>query len=97
VVLTRGGAGATAWLRGGQVSVPAGRVTLVDTVGAGDSFIAATLFQLDRMGLLAPSTLGRIGTDEAKAVLEFAVRVAAITCGRVGADPPHLAELEPAG
>ena len=95
VVLTRGGAGATAWVRGGQVSVPAGHVTLVDTVGAGDSFIAATLFQLDRMGLLATDALGRIGTVEAETVLAFAVKVAAITCGRVGANPPWLAELEP--
>ena len=99
VVLTRGGDGASAWTREGRgdghVSVPAARITLVDTVGAGDSFIAAVLFQLERMGLLTVGSLDRIGRAEAQAVLAFAVRVAAITCSRAGADPPWLRELEP--
>ncbi len=95
VVLTRGGDGASAWTRDGQVSVPASPIALVDTVGAGDSFIAAVLFQLDRSGLLAVDGLQRIDRSQAQAVLEFAVRVASITCGRVGADPPWLHELEP--
>ena len=94
VVLTRGGDGASAWTRDGQVSVPAAHVELVDTVGAGDSFIAAVLFQLDRMGLLAVGRLDRIDRAQAQTVLGFAVRVAAITCSRVGADPPWLRELE---
>ena len=97
VVLTRGGDGASAWTADGTVSMPASRVVLVDSVGAGDSFIAAVLFQLDRMGLLAVGGLHRIGRLEAQAVLGFAVRVAAITCSRVGADPPWLRELEAPG
>ena len=97
VILTQGGEGATAWVPGARVSMPAAPVELVDTVGAGDSFIAAALFQLDRMGLLAPAAIGRIGMEEARQMLEFAVRVAAATCGRVGADPPRLHEIEPAG
>jgi fructokinase len=97
VVLTRGGSGATAWTQDGQVTVAAEPIQVVDTVGAGDSFIAATLFQLDRMRLLASGSLAGIGPTEAETVLSFAVRVAAITCSRAGANPPTLSELEPAG
>lgn len=97
VVLTRGGDGATAWIASGQVSVAARRIEVVDTVGAGDSFIAATLFQLDRMGFLASGGLARLGVVEAEAVLTFAVKVAAVTCSRAGANPPWLREIEPAG
>ncbi len=94
VVLTRGGDGASAWVGNGQVSVVSGRVELVDTVGAGDSFIAGTLFQLDRMGLLSTDALDRLDRTGAQAVLAFAARVAAVTCSRAGADPPRLDELE---
>ena len=94
VVLTRGGDGALAWVRAGRVEVASGRVEVVDTVGAGDSFIAAILFELDRIGLLSIGSLDRIGPAEAEAALAFAARAAAITCGRVGADPPWLRELE---
>ncbi len=93
VMLTRGGDGASAWVAGGQARVASGRVELVDTVGAGDSFIAAALFQLDRGGLLSVGRLDRIAVADAEAVLGFAVKAAAITCGRVGADPPWLHEL----
>lgn len=97
VVLTRGGEGASAWTRSGRVSVASSRVEIVDTVGAGDSFLSATLFQLDRIGLLSTGAIGRIGVAEAEAALAFAVKAAAVTCGRVGADPPWLRELEQAG
>jgi len=93
VILTRGGEGATAWTREGEVSVAAPAVRVVDTVGAGDSFIAATLFELDRSRLLGVGTLDRIGIAEAQAALRLGVAVAAITCSRVGADPPWAAEL----
>src|SRR4051794_32630250 len=43
VVLTRGAAGATAFTEGSSVDVPAPPTDVVDTVGAGDSFMAAML------------------------------------------------------
>ena len=67
---------------------------MVDTVGAGDSFIAAVLCHLDRTGLLHPGRIAAIDPSQAEAALQFAVRVAAFTCGRAGSNPPWAAELQ---
>lgn len=90
LVVTRGGAGALAYSAEGCVEVPAPEVTVVDTVGAGDSFQAALLSQLpDRVALQeAAQSLQRL-----REVLAHATRAAAITCSRAGADPPHAHEL----
>jgi fructokinase len=96
VVLTRGGAGVTAWCGAGRVDVPAPRVQVVDTVGAGDSAMAALLDGLWTHGLLgapARAALAAIGTDVLGDVVRHAVRVAALTVSRPGADPPTRAEL----
>ncbi len=52
VVVTRGAAGSSAFARAGRVDVPAESGTVVDTVGAGDSFMSGLLAALDREGLL---------------------------------------------
>lgn len=46
VVVKRGGAGATAWHSGGELTVPARSVPVVDTIGAGDAFTAGYLSAL---------------------------------------------------
>lgn len=96
-VVTRGGQGPFAVLPAGEcVEVPAPRVTVMDTVGAGDSFMGALLHALDERGLTgAPGreALHSLTTDDAAATLRFAARVAAITVSRAGADPPRLADL----
>ena len=97
VVVTKGGEGATAWVKAGSVDVPVGETTVVDTVGAGDSFIAAVLCHLDRIGRLRPDRLGGIELAEAEGALRFAVRVAAFTCGRAGSNPPWSSELQEGG
>ena len=71
-------------------------VTVVDTVGAGDS-LAAGLFS----GLLAAGVTGRaaleaLSDDDLLAVVDDAALVAALNCTRVGADPPTAAELDAA-
>ncbi|MBB6098432.1 ribokinase [Deinobacterium chartae] len=48
LVIKRGATGASAWNAQGRRDVRAPRVTVVDTVGAGDSFNAAYLWALDR-------------------------------------------------
>ena len=96
VVLTRGGAGITAWCRAGRVDVRAPVVQVVDTVGAGDSAMAALLDGLWRHGLLgarARAALASISTDVLTDVVRHAVRAAATTVSRPGADPPTRAEL----
>jgi fructokinase len=86
-VITLGAEGAFAVHPGGSVRVRAPRVEVVDTIGAGDAFGAALLAWLDERRLVAPQLA--LSDSELEAALEFAVRVAAITCTRAGAEPPR--------
>jgi fructokinase len=70
--------------------VPAPPVTVVDTVGAGDTFGGAFLACLVHDGI-GPDDLGD-GATILRAV-RFAVQASAFVCGRAGANPPTLAEL----
>jgi fructokinase len=94
VVLTRGNNGAVAWhARAGQIEVPAPKVEVADTIGAGDSFQAALLFALHRQARLARQQLKDIGTEELRLALSFAANCAGLTCTRPGADPPWSHEI----
>jgi fructokinase len=93
VLWTRGGEGATIFTRAGAVSQPARRVTVADTVGAGDAFIAGTLAALHDRGALHREALDHLSQEDVAAVLDMALAVAAVTVSRVGADPPHRADL----
>jgi fructokinase len=72
--------------------VPAPKVEVVDTIGAGDAFGAAVLAWLHDHDLLGLELA--LGVDQLDSMLRFACLVAAITCTRVGADPPWRRELE---
>ena len=91
-VVSLGGAGAFASLRGQQVRVPIAPTTLVDTVGAGDSFHGGLLHHLAESGHLG-GRLDSLTVDGLLDALTFASRVSAITCSRAGANPPWAAEL----
>jgi fructokinase len=96
VVLTRGGQGAVALTAVGRVEVPAPRVRVADTVGAGDSFMSGLLDGLWTAGLLggaARASLRQVSPTALEKVLQHAVTVAAATVARPGADPPTRAEL----
>jgi fructokinase len=100
VVLTRGARGATATLATdpqASVDVPQHPVRVVDTVGAGDAFMAGLLSGLADAGLLggpaARQALRRAGPDAVRPALDRAARAASITCGRAGAQPPYRREL----
>lgn len=93
VMMTRGGEGALAWTRSGSCEVPAPKVKVQDTVGAGDTFQAATLVALAELGRLSPAGLADISIDDVRRVADFAANAAAITCTRRGPDLPRRAEL----
>ncbi|MEU0251551.1 carbohydrate kinase [Streptomyces sp. NPDC006184] len=108
VVLTLGANGARAWWRHGCQDIVPVPVRVRDTVGAGDAFMAGLAGRLLDAGLLgggpgAEAATARTAlraatdTDRLPAVLgealAVAARVAALTCGREGADPPTAAEL----
>jgi fructokinase len=96
VVVTDGGEGATAHADGGALHVPAPAVTVIDTVGAGDSFLAGFLAAAAEAGALSPAGLRGLSGAALAGALGFAARAAALTCGRRGADLPRRAELDPA-
>jgi len=94
VVVTRGEHGAYAVGPAGPVDLPGERVTVVDTVGAGDAFMSGLLAALDRRGRLARPALAGLTAEDLIAALGYAQRIAGITCGRLGADPPWDHELD---
>ena len=99
VVVTHGARGAVAYAAGLEVAEPAPSITVADTVGAGDSFMAALLVGLRELGALAAygpgmdSVTGAGGQETLRRLLRAAVQASAITCSRPGADPPRRAEL----
>lgn len=88
VVITRGDKGLSALGADFRVDVPAIAVEVADTVGAGDT-IGAVLVA----GLLEYGLSGLSGENLFK-VLGRATKAAALTCSRVGANPPWKAELD---
>jgi fructokinase len=66
---------------------------VVDTVGAGDAFMAGLIAGLLDAGLDTPQRLHTAGPDALRAAGDLAIRAAAVTASRAGADPPTRAEL----
>jgi fructokinase len=94
VVITQGIKGVQAWHgRAGALQVETPKVEVVDTIGAGDSFQAALLYALHALGRITTASLWQIDADQLRRALSFATACAAITCGRVGADPPWRADV----
>jgi fructokinase len=91
VMLLSHGAGGTTVLSESTAShVRAPSIKVVDTIGAGDAFVAGWL------AFWSASGLGRGDLSRHETVVKsarFAADVAALTCTRAGAEPPTLAEL----
>jgi fructokinase len=90
VVVTDGENGAHAITDSGQTTtVAALAVDVVDTVGAGDAFMAGLINAVARAGLTATAR----SANGLRSVLREAMLVAALTVGKAGANPPTAAEL----
>lgn len=90
VLHTDGGDAVRVRLDGERVDVPVPRVQVVDTIGAGDSFGGAFAAWWQQ------AQLGRADLRDVEALtaaVTAAVHVAAISCTRVGAQPPFASEL----
>jgi fructokinase len=94
VAITMGTLGAVAASREGYARVSAVPVTVVDTVGAGDSFGAALLAALVQREALEPGSTRSLDDSLLEEAVEYAVTASAITCTRTGAVPPSRAELD---
>lgn len=84
VIMTRGARGSTAYVHGAApVSVPAVPVEVVNTIGAGDAFMAAVLTWLSTTG----GWQSALSPARAVAMLEFASLVAASVVAQTGTEP----------
>ena len=90
-LLTRGPSGALVITIDAEVAVPSPRTNVVDTIGAGDAFGGGFVAWWHARGL-GRDDLSDL--DTVAAATEFACLIAARTCERPGASPPHLSELE---
>jgi fructokinase len=97
LIITRGADGVEVHHNKERLSVDAQRIALVDTVGAGDTFMAnflAKLSDLDALGIEPLAKLHALTPDEIGSAAEYATAAAAIVCERVGCQPPTRAEVE---
>jgi fructokinase len=69
------------------------RVSVVDTVGAGDSLAAGLLTGLLESGVTDRAGLAGLPDEDLLRLVDDAALVAALNCTRVGADPPTRAEF----
>jgi len=94
VAVTEGGDGATVYTADGRSarSEPLS-IKVADTVGAGDTFQAASLHWLFANGCINDGKLSLDGANIEEWV-NFAAVAAAITCTRAGADLPTLADIQ---
>ena len=94
-IATLGGAGAVAYLGSERLQVAAPKIEVVDTVGAGDSFMSSMLAAMDRAGALGPNAPAPT-RESLGGWLAYAAKASAITCTRKGSNPPTAAEVEAA-
>ncbi|MBO9628625.1 MAG: carbohydrate kinase [Shinella sp.] len=93
VVVTRGAQGAVGYTAAHKVTVPSERVTVVDTVGAGDTFDAGVLASLKMQNLLTKQQVSALSEDQIAKVLALGAKAAAVTVSRAGANPPWAKEI----
>ena len=88
VVVTRGAQGIIGFTSEGPVEVAGAKITVADTVGAGDTVGAIIVEAMAEKGILA------LTGDVLRATLHRAAVAAGITCSRKGAQPPYKHELK---
>ncbi len=97
VVLTEGPKGAAAWTRDrAHADLEPQPVKVVDTVGAGDSFMGGlidALWRRDLTGGSAGPKIAELGEDDLESLLMEATRISSVVVQRRGANPPWKIEL----
>lgn len=77
-----------------DVHVKAQTATVVDTVGAGDTFNAGFLAGLKDLGFLQKASFANIKAPDLSRALSWGTKAAAITVSRAGANPPWRKEID---
>jgi fructokinase len=95
VIITQGEKGVLARSGStGTIQTAAFPITMIDTVGAGDTFCAGVLARLADEFILSRVKVLALTEQELQAVISFASAAAALNCMREGANPPHRSEVE---
>ena len=94
IVLTKGSEGAIIKTKNYEVTSRGEKVEVVDTIGAGDIFNGALLYSLSKHKSFSKKDLINIDKESLEESLKFANKVAAISVGRTGANPPFFNELD---
>lgn len=92
-VVTRGARGCVASAPGWRRELAAQPASVVDTIGAGDSFMSGLLAAILHAGGDHGLLRGEVPQEQAEHWIGTALRSAAITVGRAGAQPPSAEEL----
>ena len=93
VFITEGAEGARAVTTTQNRFFAATKVTVADTVGAGDTFNAGALAALHAAGALTKQAITAVSDETLDTALSLGTRAAAITVSRPGANPPWSHEL----
>ena len=94
IIVTKGAEGVAAYVKNKKViNLPAQKVNVIDTVGAGDTFNAGFLAKLSNLKLLSKSNIKNLASKHISMALEYGIKAASITVSRKGANPPLLSEI----
>lgn len=97
VIITKGSEGAIVFRGQDQLDVQGFTIDLEDTVGAGDTFMANFLVEMDNLEGLGDQPLKRIerlDIEDIERAALIAVTASAIACERAGTQPPTFREIE---
>jgi fructokinase len=95
VIITQGEKGVLARSASSQtIEVSTFPVSVIDTVGAGDTFCAGVLASLADEAILSRERVLALTEQELREVISFASAAASLNCTREGADPPRRSEVE---
>ena len=93
-ILAKGSKGASALYSGEQfINVSAPKVSVKDTIGAGDTLNAGFLAMLETFNLLSKTKIQDISTADLRSALEYGVKASAIVVQHEGANPPRAEDL----
>ena len=103
VVITAGARGSFAVHAAGEVHVASSTTPVIDTVGAGDSYMSGLIDAMTTTGLVTSDSadpaagVRGLSLSDLRSYMHHANISAAITVGRAGAEPPTRDELPPIG